>query len=55
MLRGGCFAQGVLSGDPDPHAITLLTVVDEVGGSAASGSTRTSAYRGNPEARRRPR
>jgi alkaline phosphatase D len=33
MLRGGRFEQGVLSGDPSPTAITLLTVVDRVGGS----------------------
>jgi alkaline phosphatase D len=32
MLRGGRFAQGVLSGDPSPDAITLLTLVDEAGG-----------------------
>jgi alkaline phosphatase D len=32
MLRGGRFAQGVLSGDPAPDAITLLTLVDHVGG-----------------------
>jgi alkaline phosphatase D len=32
MLRGGRFRQGVLSGDPAPDAITLLTVVDEAGG-----------------------
>jgi alkaline phosphatase D len=32
MLRGGRFAQGVLSGDPAPEAITLLTLVDDVGG-----------------------
>jgi len=32
MLRGGRFAQGVLSGDPAPDAITLLTLVDQVGG-----------------------
>ena len=32
MLRGGRFAQGVLSGDPAPDAITLLTVVDDAGG-----------------------
>jgi alkaline phosphatase D len=32
MLRGGRFAQGVLSGDPSPDAITLLTIVDEAGG-----------------------
>jgi len=32
VLRGGRFAQGVLSGDPAPDAITLLTVVDDAGG-----------------------
>jgi alkaline phosphatase D len=32
LLRGGRFAQGVLSGDPAPDAITLLTVVDGAGG-----------------------
>jgi alkaline phosphatase D len=32
MLRGGRFAQGVLSGDPSPDAITLLTIVDGAGG-----------------------
>jgi alkaline phosphatase D len=32
MLRGGRFSQGVLSGDPAPDAITLLTLVDHVGG-----------------------
>ena len=32
LLRGGRFGQGVLSGDPAPDAITLLTVVDGVGG-----------------------
>jgi alkaline phosphatase D len=32
LLRGGAFDQGVLSGDPTPHGITLLTVLDEVGG-----------------------
>ena len=32
MLRGGRFSQGVLSGDPSPTAITLLTLVDGVGG-----------------------
>jgi alkaline phosphatase D len=31
-LRGGRFRQGVLSGDPTPHGITLLTVVDDVEG-----------------------
>jgi alkaline phosphatase D len=33
LLRGGRFSQGVLSGDPTPHGITLLTVLDEVSGS----------------------
>jgi alkaline phosphatase D len=32
LLRGGKFSQGVLSGDPTPHGITLLTVLDEVSG-----------------------
>lgn len=32
-LRGGRFADGVLSGDPTPSAITLWSRVDEVGGS----------------------
>jgi alkaline phosphatase D len=32
MLRGGRFRQGVLSGDPSPGGITLLTLVDDVGG-----------------------
>jgi alkaline phosphatase D len=32
MLRGGRFSQGVLSGDPAPDAITLLTNVDRAGG-----------------------
>jgi alkaline phosphatase D len=32
LLRGGKFSQGVLSGDPTPHGITLLTVIDEVAG-----------------------
>jgi alkaline phosphatase D len=31
MLRGGRFEQGVLSGDPGPNGITLLTVVDGTG------------------------
>jgi alkaline phosphatase D len=48
MLRGGRFAQGVLSGDPDPHAITLLTVVDDVGG---SGRVRLEVAR-DPDFRR---
>ena len=35
LLRGGRFAQGVLSGDPTPRGITLLTIVDDVTGSGA--------------------
>src|SRR3954452_2246618 len=30
LLRGGKFSQGVLSRDPTPHGITLLTVLDDV-------------------------
>jgi alkaline phosphatase D len=41
-LRGGRFAQGVLSGDPTPDGITLLTVVDEVSG---KGSVRVEVAR----------
>src|SRR3954463_871260 len=36
LLRGGTFPQGVLSGDPTPNGITLLTLLDGVGG-AGSG------------------
>jgi alkaline phosphatase D len=32
LLRGGRFAQGVLSGDPTPHGITLLTLLEDVEG-----------------------
>jgi alkaline phosphatase D len=35
LLRGGRFRQGVLSGDPTPRGITLLTVVDKARGSGA--------------------
>jgi alkaline phosphatase D len=42
LLRGGRFAQGVLSGDPTPHGITLLTVVDDVSG---AGSVRLEVAR----------
>jgi alkaline phosphatase D len=35
LLRGGRFRQGVLSGDPTPNAITLLTLVDEVAGAGS--------------------
>jgi alkaline phosphatase D len=33
LLRGGRFSQGVLSGDPTPNGITLLTLLDEATGS----------------------
>jgi alkaline phosphatase D len=42
LLRGGRFRQGVLSGDPTPRGITLLTIVDEVSG---SGSVRLEMAR----------
>jgi alkaline phosphatase D len=48
MLRGGRFRQGVLSGDPEPGAVTLLTVVDDVGG---AGRVRLEVAR-DPEFRR---
>jgi alkaline phosphatase D len=32
LLSGGRFSQGVLSGDPTPHGITLLTLLDDVSG-----------------------
>ena len=48
MLRGGRFSQGVLSGDPEPEAITLLTVVDRAGG---SGRVRLEVAR-DPDFRR---
>src|ERR1700748_1374841 len=35
LLRGGRFAQGVLSGDPAPDAITLLTLVDHAEGAGS--------------------
>jgi alkaline phosphatase D len=35
LLRGGRFRQGVLSGDPTPRGITLLTLLDDVSGSGA--------------------
>jgi alkaline phosphatase D len=41
-LRGGRFRQGVLSGDPTPNGITLLTVVDEPRG---AGSVRLEVAR----------
>lgn len=41
-LRGGRFPQGVLSGDPTPDGITLLTVLDDVEG---SGSVRLEVAR----------
>jgi alkaline phosphatase D len=48
MLRGGRFSQGVLSGDPSPTAITLLTNVDRVGG---AGRVRLEVAR-DPDFRR---
>jgi alkaline phosphatase D len=42
LLRGGRFAQGVLSGDPTPRGITLLTLLDDVTG---SGSLRLEVAR----------
>jgi alkaline phosphatase D len=42
LLRGGRFAQGVLSGDPTPRGITLLTILDDVSG---SGSVRLEVAR----------
>jgi alkaline phosphatase D len=35
LLRGGTFSQGVLSGDPTPHGITLLTLLDDVSGAGS--------------------
>jgi alkaline phosphatase D len=35
LLRGGTFPQGVLSGDPTPNGITLLTLLDDVGGAGS--------------------
>src|SRR3954452_15632358 len=35
LLRGGTFPQGVLSGDPTPDGITLLTLLDHVGGAGS--------------------
>src|SRR5262249_6709579 len=35
LLKGGRFAQGVLSGDPTPNGITLLTLLDEVEGAGS--------------------
>ena len=48
MLRGGRFSQGVLSGDPAPDAITLLTIVDDAGG---AGRVRLEVAR-DPDFRR---
>ncbi|MGH2945953.1 MAG: alkaline phosphatase D family protein [Solirubrobacteraceae bacterium] len=42
LLRGGRFRQGVLSGDPTPRGITLLTVLDDVRG---AGSVRLEVAR----------
>src|SRR4051812_39944439 len=42
LFHGGRFRQGVLSGDPTPHGITLLRLVDHVGG---RGSVRLEVAR----------
>jgi alkaline phosphatase D len=42
LLRGGRFSQGVLSGDPTPRGITLLTILDDVSG---AGSVRLEVAR----------
>src|SRR3954470_1258638 len=54
LLHGGHFSQGVQSGDPTPHGITLSTIVDDVEGSGGvrlevardSGFRRLVAARG---------
>jgi alkaline phosphatase D len=43
LLRGARFGQGVLSGEPTPRSITLLTVLDRV--NARSGSVRLEIAR----------
>ena len=48
LIPGGSFPQGVLSGDPSPGAITLLTLVDGVGG---TGQVRLEVAR-DPDFRR---
>ena len=48
LLRGGRFGQGVLSGDPSPDAVTLLTVVDDARG---AGRVRLEVAR-DPDFRR---
>ena len=48
LIPGGRFPQGVLSGDPAPGAITLLTLVDDVGG---TGQVRLEVAR-DPDFRR---
>src|ERR1700754_3903681 len=35
VLKGGKFSQGVLSGDPTPNGITLLTLLDDVEGAGS--------------------
>jgi len=42
LIRGATFAQGVLSGDPTPNGITLLTLLDEV---RQTGSVRVEVAR----------
>jgi alkaline phosphatase D len=42
LIRGGRFRQGVLSGDPTPRGVTLLTILDDVRG---AGSVRLEVAR----------
>src|SRR5918999_5027900 len=42
LIRGGRFRQGVLSGDPTPRGVTLLTILDDVRG---AGSVRLEIAR----------
>ena len=44
-LRDGRFRQGVLSGDPTPDGITLLTVLDDVEGRGSVGHERSRGER----------
>src|ERR687896_2281847 len=42
LIRGGRFRQGVISGDPTPRGVTLLTILDDVRG---AGSVRLEVAR----------
>src|ERR687894_1871890 len=48
LIRGGSFPQRVLSGDPAPNAITVLTLIGGVGG---AGRVRLGGAR-DPDFRR---